>query len=142
MKFVSVATFAALVATAFAQRAEIGSPKAGAQVTAGSSFSVQVDRPNSLTGSQEMSIVIGFQSCASSPCHAPTDGIGRVLYSGAYNPQFSSPSDALPPHQNFDVTVPDSTPKGAAQLSLVHFSLVGASVVPLFETSTVDITVV
>ncbi|KAL0568817.1 hypothetical protein V5O48_013161 [Marasmius crinis-equi] len=142
MKLAPLAGIAFLAVAAFGQHAEIGSPKPGAQITAGTSFTVEVDRPDTLTGSQEVAIVIGYQSCANSACRPPADGIQGVLYSGPFNPQFGPSGDGLPPHQNFDVTIPASTPKGTAQLTLYHFSLVAASMAPLFESSAVNITLV
>ncbi|KAG7095704.1 hypothetical protein E1B28_006418 [Marasmius oreades] len=142
MKFISFSIFSVLIASAFAQRAEIGLPHDGAQVTSGSQVTVRVDRPNFLSSTQEVVIVLGFQSCPNTPCHAASDGIGEVLYNGPYNPTFEVPSSSLPPYQNFTVTIPASTPKGAAQLSLSHFSLVGASRQPTLEIKSVNVAVV
>ncbi|KAF9260742.1 hypothetical protein L218DRAFT_932259 [Marasmius fiardii PR-910] len=143
MKITSLTTIvSALIASVLAQRAEIGIPQDGAQVTAGSTVTVRIDRPNFQSSTQEVAIVLGFQPCPSSPCHAASDGVGEILYTGPYNPVFETPTSSLPPYQNFSLTIPASTPKGAAQLSLTHFSMIGASRVPFLEVKAVNVTVV
>ncbi|KAI3620941.1 hypothetical protein WG66_002352 [Moniliophthora roreri] len=127
--------------TVLAQRANIGFPHDGANVTKGSNFTVEVARPNTLSSSKEIAIVLALQSCPSSPCSAPEDFLGRLLYEGPFNPQFSDPADRLPPHQNFSVQVPDNMQAGRAQLALVHFSLIGAGPMPFMETYTVLVNV-
>ena len=92
---------------------------------------------DTLTGSQEVAIVISLVSCASTSCSTiPADQLlGATLYSGPYNPQFSTGAQGLPPHQNFSVVVPASMPKGSARLAVTHLSLVGVSVPPLLSSS-------
>jgi hypothetical protein len=53
--------------------------------------------------------------------------MGTILFNGSFTPQFDTPADGLPPHQNFTVTVPAGI-TGKAQLNLAHFALVGVSV--------------
>ncbi|KAJ7143709.1 hypothetical protein C8R44DRAFT_657321 [Mycena epipterygia] len=73
---------------AFAQSIKIGAPVRGSTVHRGSKVVVEVDRPDTLTGSTEVAIVIGFQSCSQYPCSSPMDRIGNILYNGSYDPQF------------------------------------------------------
>ncbi|KAL0568168.1 hypothetical protein V5O48_013818 [Marasmius crinis-equi] len=165
MKFLTSTTVLALFATsATAQQAFIGSPLDGVQVSPGQSLTVRVDRPvsrlyndsydtlldgtltflrqNFQSSAQEVAIVLGFKPCGSSGCLTPDNGIGSALYSGSYNPQYDTPSNSLPPHQNFDVMIPDWASKGPAMLSLVHYSLIGAGLTPWMETKSISLNVV
>jgi hypothetical protein len=83
---------------------------------------------DTLTGSTEVAVVIGFWHCggATSICPAPSDVLGSILYNGPYDPEFHT-GVAKPPHQNFTVTIPSTAQAGKAQLSVAHFSLVGVS---------------
>ncbi|TFK46217.1 hypothetical protein OE88DRAFT_1707830 [Heliocybe sulcata] len=133
MKFLLLAL--SLIGSALAQNIHIGAPASGSSIQAGKQITVEVDRPNSLTGSQEVSIVIGLRACYANECTPATDAIGSVLYSGSYNPQYSSEAGTAskPPHQNFTVTVPENIQTGRAILSVSHLSLVGAGPWPMFE---------
>lgn len=144
MFFKSLAAAACLALTASAQSIQIGAPKEGATIHPGKNFTVEVDRPNSLTGSHEVAIVIAVQSCEKINCteFAPTEVLGSILYSGPYNPQYQSGSaQALPPHQNFSFPLPQGMPHGNARLSVTHLSLVGAGPFALCETKNVSIVV-
>jgi hypothetical protein len=143
----SVLAVAALAGAALAQNTQIGAPEHGAQLKAGSNLTVEVQRPvrlfflgpcciadglppvpqNSLTGSHEVAVVIGLQSCVSNLCaeYAPGDYLGSLLYSGSFNPQYAPGQTQKPPHQNYTVTVPSYISKGAARVSVAHWSLVG-----------------
>ncbi|EIN13075.1 hypothetical protein PUNSTDRAFT_131299 [Punctularia strigosozonata HHB-11173 SS5] len=117
----------AIASVAFAQSIDIGSPANGSFVSRGSSLTVEVDRPESLTGSSEVGIIIGLRPC--NPDCSPTDiddDLGLVLYGGPYNPQFSNVTDHKPPHQNFTFTVPASF-DGTAVLSVFHVAVVAAA---------------
>ncbi|KAJ6493999.1 hypothetical protein C8R47DRAFT_1118009 [Mycena vitilis] len=143
MKFLSsLALSALLAASAYGQRAFIGAPADGTSVTAGSNITVELDRPDTLTGSTEVAVIIGFFSCTStgSVCPGPSEALGTILYNGPYDPEFQP--GPKPPYQNFTVTIPPSAPKGKAQLGVAHFSLVGASEVPILETLNVTLNVV
>ncbi|KAF4563242.1 hypothetical protein EYR36_003681 [Pleurotus pulmonarius] len=132
MKFTSCIVFLfSLLSVSLAQSIVIGFPKTGANITAGSNFIVEVDRPNSLTGSTEVGIAINIQPCAArGECIFSEDLLGFTLYAGSYNPQFhTNVSFSLPPHQNFTVALPSSFAKGTALLSVTHLSLVGVSLV-------------
>ncbi|KAF7304346.1 hypothetical protein HMN09_00836500 [Mycena chlorophos] len=140
----SLAAFACLLPLgALAQNTAIGYPPANTTVSPGSNITVEVDRPNSLTGSQEVAAVLGVVSCAGRPvCPDPTDVMGSILYSGPFNPQYQTNAQGLPPHQNFTVTIPATIAKGPAQLNLAHFSLVGAGFWPYLETHNISLFVV
>jgi len=141
--FRSLLLSALLATTALAQRVQIGYPADQSTIRAGTNITVEVDRPNFQSSAQEVAIVIGIRSCFSGPCLPPTDGIGSVLYSGPYNPQYAIPIvPAKPPHQNFTVFIPSSVPQGTAQLNLAHFSLIGAGLEPFFETTNITLNVV
>ncbi|KAF7303637.1 hypothetical protein MIND_00593000 [Mycena indigotica] len=134
---------AALLVGINAQTAQIGAPPPGTHVRPGSSLVVEVDRPDSLTGSIEVAVVIGCVSCAGRPsCPAPSDITGSILYNGPFNPQFQQGTLGKPPHQNFTVTIPQNIQKGPAQLNLVHATLIGAGLFPFLETRNISLVVV
>ncbi|KAJ7694857.1 hypothetical protein B0H17DRAFT_931470 [Mycena rosella] len=145
MKFLSSLALSVMLATtAFAQSIAIGAPVDGSSVKAGSNITVEVDRPDTLTGSTEVAIVIGFLSCVPFPagCPSPSDIIGNILYNGPYDPEFhTNVSVSKPPHQNFTVTIPANARTGPAQLSVTHFSLVGAGPFPFLESRNITINV-
>ncbi|KAE9405576.1 hypothetical protein BT96DRAFT_934816 [Gymnopus androsaceus JB14] len=126
----------ALVATTavVAQSAHIGAPADMAEVAG--SFTAMIEVPDSLTSVTEVALVIALLSCASASCPGPSEELGTVLYDGPFSPVFTTEpgTTTLPPHQNFTLTVPESFAAGPAQLGVAHFSLIGASVVPFFET--------
>ncbi|KAJ6096627.1 hypothetical protein N7486_007373 [Penicillium sp. IBT 16267x] len=125
----SLAVFAGL---ALAQNAYIGLPKAGQKVAPGSDVIVQVQRPNSLTNSEEMAVAIGFASCGSGGCYPTDEFMGTVVYNGKFNPVYHE--TYLPPYQNFTVTVPASFKAGKAQVNVAHATLIGAGLYPEMET--------
>ncbi|KAG6809480.1 hypothetical protein H0H92_016087 [Tricholoma furcatifolium] len=127
MKFSLTSLIVALsaVSTVYAQGALIGYPPSGTTVSAGSNITVEIDRPNSLSSSTEVAVVIGLISCPTSPCRPVTDGVGTVLYNGPYHPALPPAGSGKPPHQNFTVTVPSDFPTGTAQLGVVHVTLIG-----------------
>jgi hypothetical protein len=150
MKFASLVAFASLVCSALGQSIEIGYPPQGSQIKPGGSFIVQVVRPvrrtllstivltglhakrfsqDTLTGSNEVAIVISLLDCPRNQCPNPADVLGNTLYSGPYDPQFpKTPTLLNAPEQNFTVTTPiDFTSNTTAQLSVVHLAIVGVS---------------
>ncbi|KAL4760986.1 uncharacterized protein BDW70DRAFT_53864 [Aspergillus foveolatus] len=136
MKIFALLTFAA---TALAQTAGLKLP-GGTNLTAGSNVVVQVTRPNSLTGSTELAVAIGLQSCPKDHCVPADEMLGTAqLYHGDFNPQYHE--SYLPPYENFTVTIPASTPKGKAVVAVAHAALVGASNVPLFEVLNSTVTI-
>ncbi|KAF8810214.1 hypothetical protein BYT27DRAFT_7135037 [Phlegmacium glaucopus] len=144
MKLTLVATLlAALITTCYAQAIDIGSPANGTSVTPGSSLVVEVDRPDSLTGSTEVVLLIAIESCGSEPCPAPGSVLGSILYNGPYDPQFqNSGPPNKPPYQNFTVTIPPALALAPAQLSVFHVALVGLGLEPLVETQAIVLNVV
>ncbi|KAJ3844914.1 hypothetical protein EV361DRAFT_944008 [Lentinula raphanica] len=130
----SYITLLALASIAVAQSAQIGTPQQGTSVVAGSNVTVMIEKPNSLTSTQEVAIVIGLASCGNAPCPNTTSKLGEILYQGSFNPQYSSPPGALPPHQNYSLQVPASFAAGQAILGVAHLSLVGAAMAPTLET--------
>ncbi|KDQ51227.1 hypothetical protein JAAARDRAFT_163825 [Jaapia argillacea MUCL 33604] len=139
MKFFLVV--ATLALSAIAQTINIGAPAEGSTVCAGCNINVEVDRPNSLSGSEEVAIVIAMRSCNSGGCISPESALGTVLYAGPYNPQYSATPDWKPPHQNFTVEVPTFFITGKATLSVTHLSLVGAGFTPVLEFKNVTVNV-
>jgi hypothetical protein len=130
--FLNAILLSALSTIAFAQSADIGYPPANTTVQAGYPFTVEIDQPDSLTGSTEVALVIGVLSCASRACPPPQDVMGTILYNGPYDPEFRTVGK--PPYQNFSIEVPANFAKGPAQLNVAHISLVGAG--PFLFTDT------
>ncbi|KAF8552459.1 hypothetical protein OG21DRAFT_1511485 [Imleria badia] len=130
-----------LFATAvFAQSALIGLPTSNQTASAGNNLIVQVQRPNTLTGSEEVAVVIGLQSCPNSPCASPLSIMGTILYNGPFNPQYHEPY--LPPYQNFTVQIPSSFTAGTALIGVAHVTLIGAGLYPDLETLNQAITII
>ncbi|KAF9078692.1 hypothetical protein BDP27DRAFT_1412642 [Rhodocollybia butyracea] len=133
--FTSLISLLAIATTSVvAQSARIGAPPDLTQVAAGSSFTVMIERPDTLTPSTEMALAIGLTSCT--VCLGPSQELGTILYGGEFDPAFTTEpgTNTLPPHQNFTLTVPADFTQGPAQLGVAHFALVGASGGPLFQT--------
>ncbi|RDX50202.1 hypothetical protein OH76DRAFT_1349136 [Lentinus brumalis] len=124
--FAVVALLATLVA---AQNAVIHAPPPQTTFSRGQSFTVEVDRPNSLTNSREVSVAIGLITCAGRAPSGTCDGFstaeqfGTVLFAGPYNPVLAPGTGSLV--QNYTVTVPEDFQVGPAALSVAHFNLVG-----------------
>ncbi|TFK90759.1 hypothetical protein K466DRAFT_542923 [Polyporus arcularius HHB13444] len=138
MKF--IIALATLAASALAQSVNIGAPADMSTVTPGNNITVQVNRPNTLTGSEEVAIVIGLFPCSgadgqpASCAETNTTGVlGTVLYNGPYKPQYADGAPSLPPHQNFSIQVPATFKSGQVSLGVAHFALVGASMMPISE---------
>ncbi|KAF8885679.1 hypothetical protein CPB84DRAFT_1788127 [Gymnopilus junonius] len=144
MKFSFATTLASLLlatTTVLSQTIAIGYPQDGASVTPGSNITVEVDRPDTLSGSQEVAVVIGINSCRNTTCIPPDEILGSILYDGGYNPQFTSNAPFKPPHQNFTVTIPSFLAKGRAQLAVFHVSLIGAGFAPFTEIKNITVNV-
>ncbi|PIL26999.1 hypothetical protein GSI_10138 [Ganoderma sinense ZZ0214-1] len=129
----------AFAASALAQHIEIGTPKNSAKVKAGSKITVEVNRPNSLSGSTEVGIAIGLWPCGgpkgTSKCASVdvSQVLGTVVYTGSYKPAYDSAQPSKPPHQSFEITVPSSFSKGEVSLGVAHLSLIGAGSEPVYE---------
>jgi hypothetical protein len=74
---------------------------------------------NSLTGSQEVAIVIAMNSCTDG-CPSPKRNLGQILYNGPFNPTSTELGFS---NQSFTVKVP-TLDKGTAILSVTHLSLI------------------
>jgi len=127
----SIFSLVLFAAAALAQNAVIGLPTQGQSVTPGTNLTVQVQRPNSLTGSEEVAVVIGFQSCPSGPCISAASYMGQILYNGPFDPVYHEVYN--PPYQNFSVQVPANAPAGTALIGVAHVTLVGAGLYPYME---------
>ncbi|KAF5383928.1 hypothetical protein D9757_007404 [Collybiopsis confluens] len=144
MKFAptTLLTLLTAVSTSFAQNVVIGAPAMGSSVTAGSNLTVRVDRPDTLSGSEEVAVVVGLWSCGDNACPGPSSVLGTILYNGPFKPQFSEPSNGLPPHENFSVAIPATFTKGRAQFGVVHVALGGAGLAPFMQTLNTTVNVV
>ncbi|OCH88448.1 hypothetical protein OBBRIDRAFT_795216 [Obba rivulosa] len=139
-----------LAASVFAQSIQIGAPVEFSSITPGTNITVEVDRPDTLTGSQEVAIVIALNSCVgpgldgSCASFDVTQDLGTVLYSGPYDPEFHDVPGLpnKPPYQNFSVQVPSSLPQGEAALTVSHFSLIGLGPFPNLEVKNITLNVV
>ncbi|KAJ3909361.1 hypothetical protein F5879DRAFT_83510 [Lentinula edodes] len=131
----------AIVSAVVAQSAQIGAPQTGSSVVAGSNFTVMIERPNSLSSSQEVSIVIGLAPCGETECPDPQSELGEILYQGPFNPQYATPPDSLPPHQNYSLQVLASFAVGRATLAVAHLSLIGAIMSPNLDFSNTTLTI-
>jgi len=142
MKLLSVILLLAFPILSLAQAVTIESPPAGASIAQGESFTVQIARPDTLTGSIEVSVAIGVVSCASRPCSTftTTQDLGSVLYYGPYTPELYG--GRTPEYENFTVSLPSGFSLGAAQINVAHFSLLGLGPSLFFETLNSSIVVV
>ncbi|KAF4617367.1 hypothetical protein D9613_006158 [Agrocybe pediades] len=127
--------------SALSQTIAIGAPADLSSVHAGSNLNVEVDRPNSLSGSTEVAIVIAINSCHNTTCVPPDAILGSILYNGPYKPALQNAAPFKPPHQNFTVKIPESLQKGRAQLAVYHVALIGAGPAPFTETRNVTLNI-
>lgn len=102
-------------------------------------MTVQVEKPNSLSGSEEVAVVIGIQSCPGAPCISPADYMGQILYNGPFNPQYHETYN--PPYENFTVQIPSSITAGTALIGVAHINLIGAGLYPSLEILNRTITI-
>ncbi|KAJ6032725.1 hypothetical protein N7540_003457 [Penicillium herquei] len=127
-----IVALAAFAGVALAQSTNIALPKAGTTVAAGSDLVVQIERPDTLTGSDEIAVAIGMVSCPSGTCPSAGEALGTLLYHGAFDPEFNTGS--YYPYENFTITVPSTFAAGNAQVNVAHLSTYGASGETLYET--------
>ncbi|KAH7910767.1 hypothetical protein BJ138DRAFT_1152240 [Hygrophoropsis aurantiaca] len=137
--FKSILTIPLFAALALAQGAVIGYPPQGTSVAPGSSLIVQVERPNTLSNSEEVAVVIGVQSCATQPCVSPAGDMGQILYNGPFAPQYHE--SGTPPYQNFTVQIPSTLASGTALIGVAHFTLVGSVLYPWLQLLNRTITI-
>ncbi|KAI0632500.1 hypothetical protein C8Q77DRAFT_1074440 [Trametes polyzona] len=122
-----------LTIAALGQRIAIGAPAEWSTFAPGSNITVEVDRPMTLTGSQEVAIAIGLWPCAGYGDAANrtcaemdvTQVLGDVLYAGPYAPKLPQEPSYKPPHQNFTITIPPNFATGQASLGVAHFAIIG-----------------
>ena len=83
-----------------------------------------LSKQDSLTGSQEVAVAIGIQSCGGS-CEGvnTSENIGRSLYSGPFTPTLVG-HERADLAQNFTVQLPDNIQTGPAVLAVAHFALI------------------
>ncbi|KAF3402998.1 hypothetical protein DPV78_003654 [Talaromyces pinophilus] len=137
----SILSLSLIASTALAQSVFIGLPAAGAQLYTSTNATFQIQRPDSLTGSQEIAVVIGINKCGSgATCSSPEDSMGTVLYNGPFDPQFHE--TYLPPYQNFSLEIPEGAATDNGIVTVAHFSLVGASTYPLIEYLNQTVTII
>ncbi|KAL6297882.1 hypothetical protein BKA93DRAFT_831176 [Sparassis latifolia] len=145
MMFKSFFTLACFTAAALAQSAFINLPVEYDSFSPGDNFTAQITRPDTLTGSDEVAIVIALLSCAgfTGGCAGldVTDSLGTVLYQGPFAPAFQ-PVGFYEPYQNFTVQVPTSFAAGQASLSLSHFSLIGLGPYPNLEVKNITLNII
>ncbi|KAI0695751.1 hypothetical protein C8T65DRAFT_664692 [Cerioporus squamosus] len=137
--FLALASLAAFVSSVLAQRIAIGAPAEWTNVQPGQNITVRVDRPNTLSSSEEVAIVIGLWPCGGTACANidVQEVLGTVLYKGAYEPLLVAPG--LPPFQNFTVTVPSHFEAQQISLAVAHFSLIGAGLEPFLEVANITL---
>ncbi|KAJ7053369.1 hypothetical protein C8F01DRAFT_1167247 [Mycena amicta] len=125
----SLAMSVLLATSALAQGALIGAPSPGANIPlASSNLTVQVDRPNSLSASKEVSVAIGYKICDAEEGCGPS---AQLLYNGPYTPTLHPPTfpGQQTNYQNFTFPSPFFAP-GPVQLTVVHFFDIGVSPCP------------
>ncbi|KAI0685346.1 hypothetical protein BC835DRAFT_1384561 [Cytidiella melzeri] len=141
----------ALAAAATAQNIALGYPFAGTSVSRGQNLTVEVDKPNSLSGSTDVSIVIALRSCSSLPdgscdtvVNSPVPEIlGTLLYVGPFSPKYSTTGEYWkPPYENFTAYIPPTFPQGQASLTVTHFVLIGAGPYPILDVVNTTLAIV
>ncbi|KAI8989671.1 hypothetical protein BD414DRAFT_536065 [Trametes punicea] len=123
-----------LAVTALAQRVTLLAPAFNSPLSPGQNFTVDVDKPDSLSPSYDVSVAIGLQSCGTAPCEALASAgiLGNILYTGDYTPQLRPNSSDV--SQNYTVQVPSTMASGPAILTVAHFYLLGAGATPAYDT--------
>ncbi|KAF5378657.1 hypothetical protein D9757_009506 [Collybiopsis confluens] len=138
MRFFSalLPVFTLAASSVVAQHAFILAPADQTQVAAGSGFDVSIAQPNSISSWENIALVIGLLNCAAQldsdgNCLGTNQGLGTILYNGPFNPVLVQ---GAPPNQNFTLTVPTGFQKGASQLGVALFDLIGARFIPSLQT--------
>ncbi|KAI0636731.1 hypothetical protein C8Q77DRAFT_1215680 [Trametes polyzona] len=131
----------ALAASALGQSIAILSPPAGATLSPGSTFIVDVDKADSLSPSQDVSVAIGLESCTQASCDtlASSGILGNIVFTGDYSPQLRPNSTHV--FQNYSVQVPSTLQAGPAVLSIAHFYLLGVGASPAVEMVNTTVTI-
>ncbi|KAI0630235.1 hypothetical protein C8Q77DRAFT_249793 [Trametes polyzona] len=115
----------ALAASALAQGIFIIAPAEGSTIQQGAETTITLQKQNSLTNSEDVSVAIGLESCGAAGCGALfNQTIGTVLFKGDFAPKPDSAGNVT---QDFTVQVPADIATGPARLSVAHFYILGAS---------------
>ncbi|KAI0674701.1 hypothetical protein C8Q78DRAFT_613235 [Trametes maxima] len=135
---------ASLALTALAQQATIVSPAPGSTITPGSEITIEVHQDGAATDDVQVAIILGFRSCPGGTCDGfdpAEDGVGTIVYSGAFNPQHDPNQPQKGLFQDFKFQVPTDSTQGASTFSLAHLQAVGAVKVPEFNVNNIVVTV-
>ncbi|KIP06184.1 hypothetical protein PHLGIDRAFT_36040 [Phlebiopsis gigantea 11061_1 CR5-6] len=143
------AVLASLVAACLAQNVAISAPPGNSTIFPGEWITVEVDKPNALSPSTEVALVLSIARCpaygCTSPQYDPSSILGNILYNGPYNPQYhpEDPIKGKPQYQNFSVEIPPTLTAGE-QVALIgtHLNLIGAGPEPYLQVLFVPLTVV
>ncbi|EGN95792.1 hypothetical protein SERLA73DRAFT_187013 [Serpula lacrymans var. lacrymans S7.3] len=142
MRFIPFIVGSLFATAAYAQNVFVTAPSNGVSLSPGSNFTVDVERPNSLSGSEEVAVVIALQSCATRACLPPSEWLGTILYNGNFSPVEPNPNPMhQQPNQNFTVQIPPSFQNGSALLSVTHVALIGAGYNPYMEFHNVSMNI-
>ncbi|THG99193.1 hypothetical protein EW026_g3107 [Hermanssonia centrifuga] len=136
------------VAACLGQSINIAAPLINSTVSAGQNITVEIDRPRTLSASEEVALVLSMVSCSPSctdPSYDPSSSLGDILYNGLFDPEDHpvTPPDHKPPYQNFTVQVPTWFTSGEKiALIATHFTLVGAGPQPIVEVKFLPLEIV
>ncbi|EIW55429.1 uncharacterized protein TRAVEDRAFT_49919 [Trametes versicolor FP-101664 SS1] len=134
-----------LALSVLAQQATIVSPTAGSVLFAGSTVTVEVQQAEAATNDMQVAALIGFRSCPGGDCSTfdpATDGVGpNVVFAGAFTPAHDPNQPQKGLFQDFTFQIPEGA-FGNSVFSLGHLQAVGANNVPMFNMSTVVVSVV
>ncbi|KAG2337244.1 hypothetical protein BDR05DRAFT_970462 [Suillus weaverae] len=119
------------------QQVFITSPLAGTSVSPGKNITVTIEKPASLSTSEDVAVVIAIRSCAWNLCAPQADALGEILYNGLFNPR----TNFKQPSEDFNIRIPQSMINGSALLTVTHFALIGAGPVPWMELKNVSVVV-
>jgi len=123
----SILVAASFAAAAFAQGVFIAQPTPDTHIFPGGQLTVEVDKPDSLSGSKDVSVEISIAEigCANPVC-VEFPGPATVLFDGPYTPVMSNPHSTTL-IEDYTVTIPSSFQQGDVALLIVkHTVLIGA----------------
>jgi len=121
------AVIASLIVAATAQTISITSPPPGGSLRRGTNATITVQRPNTTTAVQDVSIVLSLDPCTGTTCPNPSEQLGTILFAGPFAPTGSTPT------QSFTVAIPGTLPSGEAELLATHFALTGTGPAPFTQ---------
>ncbi|KAJ7017674.1 hypothetical protein C8F04DRAFT_1200110 [Mycena alexandri] len=138
----SLAITAFLATSALAQSIVVDAPRPGANIPLTSTnLTVQIERPDTLSASKEVSVAIGYKICDVDEGCGPG---AQLLYNGPYTPtQHTQTLPGQPSfYQKFTFPSPFFTP-GPVEITVVHFFDIGAGEnIPFVETVNIDFNIV